>query len=177
MEGFERPIMIAHQGSRFERIRAKFAALLRYEDGVSAIEFALFAPILFVGFLMMADLAFAAYQRMTIDHILRFGAQRAMADPSTDPAAPEVLRILQLTAAENFSVESSTPIAGKPPLTLSAERYCACPEDTSVKVTCSTICASTKPTLAYYSLSATRVYSGMIIPQMTFRPEIQVQVR
>jgi Flp pilus assembly protein TadG len=45
------------------------------EDGVSAVEFALIAPILFLSLLAMVDVGFAIHERMTIDHVLRAGAQ------------------------------------------------------------------------------------------------------
>ena len=50
------------------QIRHRLSALVRSEDGVSAVEFALFAPILFFGLLSAVDIGFALHERMTIDH-------------------------------------------------------------------------------------------------------------
>lgn len=150
------------RNGRTERARAGLAALLRHESGVSATEFALFAPIMVFGLLMMVDVGLAAYQRMTVDHVLRAGAQSAMVDPGTS----NVLKVLEIAAAENPSIGTFT-----------VDRYCVCSNNPGVKVACSTVCAGSTPTLAYYKLSASSTYAGMIIPEMTFKPEVQVQVR
>jgi pilus assembly protein CpaE len=56
-------------------LRKKVRDLKRSEAGVSAIEFALVAPVLALGLVAMADIGLALYERMTIDHVLRAGAQ------------------------------------------------------------------------------------------------------
>ena len=56
----------------------------RSEAGVSAVEFALFAPILFFALVAAVDVGLAEYERMTIDHVLRAGAQSAMVDQGQD---------------------------------------------------------------------------------------------
>ena len=160
-----------------KRVRRAWGAFPRAESGVSAPEFGLFAPILLISLLAVTDLAFAAYQRMAIDHVLRAGAQRAMLDQSVDPAAPKVLEMLRLMASENFTLDSSTSANGKPPLTVSASRYCVCPQNPDVHVSCSTTCSNSKSTLAYYSLSARGKSTSMLLPQMSFSPKLQVQVR
>jgi Flp pilus assembly protein TadG len=141
--------------------------VLRHDGGVSALEFGLFAPLLAFGFLALLDTGLAAFQRMTIDHVLRSGAASAMADAGE----ATVRKVLDTTAAQNFST------GGPSPLALSVARFCACPDSTSTKVTCTTICTGSKPTLAFYSLSATKSYTGIILPSMTFRPQLEVQIR
>ncbi len=167
---------LPRQGHRRQGRRPRWtrmASLLRHEGGVSAIEFAMIAPMFMAALVPMADVGLAAYHRMTMDHVLRAGAQSAMEDPGTE----RVRTILQITAAENFTLGSSTPEGRKPVLTLATERYCVCPANIRVKLDCSTICPGSVPTLAFYSLSGSLTYSGMILPAMVFRPEIQVQVR
>ena len=163
----------SQQPSRPGRAAPRLASLLRHEGGVSATEFALIAPMLIAGLLPMADIGLAAYQRMSMDHVLRAGAQRAMDDPGVE----KVRYVLESTAVENFNLRSSTADGGKPLLTLTIDRYCVCPADLGTRLACSTICTGSVPTLAYYSLSASLVYSGMVIPRVTFEPRIQVQVR
>ncbi len=165
---------IARKGNRSERFRARLTALLRHEGGVSAIEFALFAPFLAVGFLSMVDLGFAIRQRMNMDHVLRAGAQSAMTDPADINA---IKRVLAVTAAETFTVGTTTPINGKPVLAIDAKRYCVCPADPGAEVACSTICTGSVPTRAYYSLKASGAYSGIFLPKINFSPAVQVQVR
>lgn len=144
---------------------APLRILRRGEDGVSAVEFALFAPILFFGLLATVDLGLAIYERMTIDHVLRAGAQAAMADPGK----PGVLTVLNTTAAKNF------PGADAPVFTV--DRDCACPEAKGTVVACSTTCSGPTSTFIYYHLSGAKDYQGMIIPKIALGPKMQVQVR
>lgn len=166
-------VMSIRWGRRSERPGMKLGALLRHEGGVSAVEFALLAPMLVFGLLMMVDVGLAVFQRMTMDHILRAGAQRA----TVDPGVTEVRKVLEVTAAENFTLGVSASSVSKPALTLMVERYCVCPGNHGTKVVCSTICAGSAATLAYYSLSASSTYPGMLLPDISFKPVVQVQVR
>lgn len=159
--------------------RAAWTRLLRDQTGVSALEFALLAPFILLGSLAVADLAFLAHQRMAIDQVLRAGAQQAMLDKSTSPAAEEVVKVLNIMAAAgNFAVGSTVPVQEKPPLIVGASRYCVCPEAIEVpQETCSTICTGSKPTLAFYSIRAQSRSSNMLLPNFSFEPQIRVQVR
>jgi len=160
------------------RLKAACINMFRDQSGVSALEFALFAPLVLLGSLAVADLAFLAYQRMAIDQILRAGAQQAMLDKSTSPAAEDVMNVLTTMAAGNFAVGSATPVNGKPPLILEASRYCVCPDDIEgPHKLCSNICPGPKATLAFYAISAQSRSSSILLPDVTFRPQIRVQVR
>lgn len=136
----------------------------RAEAGVAALEFALFAPILFVSLLSMVDIGFALHERMTIDHVLRGGAQTAM--EGGDEAA--VLKVLQATAARNFTAEE---------VVFNVARYCACAEDPGVGVACSTTCAGPSATSIYYRLTGTKSYDGIFLPTMSLAPSVEVQLR
>lgn len=135
------------------------------EDGVSAVEFGLFAPILFISLLAMVDLGLAFSERMTIDHVLRAGAQEAMKDPGAD----RVRQVLDATAAKNFA-----PGVGAPVLTVDYP-ICACPD--GVPVACSTTCPGPTATSIFYHLQGTKDYEGMILPRINLGPTIQVQIR
>lgn len=158
---------------RDQGIGKLFAAWWRRDDGVSAVEFAFIAPALFFGLVTTVDLGLALNERMTIDHVLRAGAQRAMADPG----ASAVLDVLNATAEKNFTLATNNVPPVPNPLAVSVNKFCACPESTGVAVACSTICAGPKPTHIYYRLSGQKTYLGMIIPPITARPSVQVQVR
>ena len=145
----------------------------RSEDGVAAVEFAMFAPILFFALGASVDVGMAEYERMTIDHILRAGAQSAMVNPGVD----QVQKVLENTASKNFTLSTQMP-ARADALYVSAEPpFCACPDNTSVKVACSTTCTDSTPTFIYYRMSGAKIYNGMIMPAMTLSPSVQVQVR
>lgn len=144
----------------------------RSEDGVAAVEFALFAPALFFALVASADVGLAEYERMTIDHILRAGAQSAMADPGQ----AQVLSVVQNTASKNFTVSTQTTVSATE-LNVSVSRFCACPESTGTAAACSTTCTGSAPPYIYYRMSGTKLHNGMIMPAMTLSGSVQVQVR
>jgi pilus assembly protein CpaE len=151
-------------------LKACMGKWCRSETGVSAVEFALFAPILFFALVAAVDVGLAEYERMTIDHILRAGAQSAM----VDQGQAQVLNVVQNTATKNFAL-SPTVSAGA--LMVSVSRFCACPESTGAATACSTTCAGSAPTFIYYRLSGTKIHAGMILPAITLSPSVQVQAR
>lgn len=142
------------------------------EAGVSAVEFALLAPVLVFALVAAVDMGLAEYERMTIDHALRAGAQSAM----VDQGQAQVLAVVQNTAAKNFVISTqNTPSTDT--LLVSVSQFCACPDSTGTAVSCSTACTGSLPTFVYYSLSGTKIYSGMIMPAVTMSPSVLVQVR
>lgn len=153
--------------------RSMLRALWRGDDGVSALEFGLFAPILFFGLLATIDVGFALYERMTIDSVLRAGAKSAMADAGVTA----VQQVLESTAAQYPSSEG---------LSISSpERYFACPDNPDVAVTSTTLCSGNPPYI-YYRLGANKLYDGLFVPlqvgslrlgELTLRSIAQVQVR
>lgn len=169
------------------RLRRALVRCRKREDGVSAVEFGLFAPVLFIALLTAVDLGLALYERMTIDHVLRAGAQSAMRDQGPD----QVKKVLESTATKNFVVASSTAFdnvdgiiapdctadgAGDS-LVLCTVRNYACPENTEVSVERGTTCAGSKPTFVYYRLEGAKTYDGMFIPSIDMDAKVQVQVR
>jgi pilus assembly protein CpaE len=145
---------------------------LRGEDGISSIEFALLAPVLFFTLVATVDVGKAEYQRMTIDHVLRAGAQSAM----TDPGVASVRQVVQSVASRNFTLASPgtpTPEA----LATDIKRYCACPEAPAASVDCLTTCPGSSAANVYYSLSGALDVAGMIMPTIALNPSILVQVR
>jgi pilus assembly protein CpaE len=142
------------------------------EDGVSAVEFALVAPVLFFSLLAMVDLGLAIYERMTIDHVLRAGAQAAM----EDPGPVRVLEVLTATAATNFPLAGETePDGTNAPIFTVGYPVCACAD--GVPVACSTTCPGPTATSVYYRLSSAKNYDGMILPRISLGPAVEVQVR
>jgi pilus assembly protein CpaE len=133
------------------------------EDGVSAVEFALIAPVLFIALLSMVDVGFAIYERMTIDYVLRAGAQAAM----EDPAEGEVLAVLNDTGAKNF-------VAGAVPSFTVEHPICECPENADVL--CSATCDGGAATSIFYRLEGTKTYEGIFM-SIPLGPSMRVQVR
>jgi pilus assembly protein CpaE len=154
------------------RLPTRLSRLLRRrrlgEDGVSAVEFALIAPVLFIALLAMVDVGFAIYERMTIDYVLRAGAQVAM----NDPGKVKVLEVLNTTAAENFSAN------GLPAFTVNEpdHPWCECPENVGTYVACTTSCPGPVATSIYYNLQGTKTYDGIFMA-IDLGPTMRVQVR
>ena len=145
----------------------------RCRHGVSAVEFALVAPVLGFSLIATIDLGRGLTERMAIDHALRAGAQSAF----NDPGAPTVLEVVRSAAAMNFTLDNGMPVAGTDPLSVATIRFCACPENVGFAVACSTVCNGAKPTFIYYRMSAQKTYRGRLIPTMTFNRSAQVQIR
>lgn len=141
---------------------------LHCRAGTSAVEFSLFAPMLAASLVLAADLGLVLGERMTVDHVLRAGAQSALLDPGT----ATVDSVMQGTGEANFTIGD-----GGDALALSSDRFCACPDSTSVEVVCSTICPGTLPPFTYYRMSAQTSYTGWILGPLALARTIQVQVR
>lgn len=144
----------------------------RCRRGVSAVEFALIAPILGFALLASTDLGLAVSERMAIHHVLRASAQHAM----SDPGEAAVLDVMRSAAEANFTIDDGTA-SSTAPLSLSAIRYAVCPEDLSFAVPPSTVCAGSKPTFIYYRLFARKTFTGWMMPAITFDRAVQVQIR
>jgi pilus assembly protein CpaE len=164
----------------FKRQRSKSDLKQKVKDlgnsnaGVSAVEFALVAPVLALALVAMADVGLALYERMTIDHVLRAGAQAAMSDPGEKP----VLNVLQSTLSQSPTPSNLTFDMVK--------RYCACPEDADVEPAsapaCGTVtCANSAPQYVYYRMAASKTYEAMslpeVLPDFQLSSSVQVQVR
>ncbi|WP_322893431.1 MULTISPECIES: TadE/TadG family type IV pilus assembly protein [unclassified Yoonia] len=153
----------------FKRIRG----VIHNEDGVSAVEFALLAPMLVFALLAMVDLGFAISERMTIGHILRAGAQSATENVGTTA----IDRILRTTAADMMAVAEPGTTGDDTSLALSVQLICTCATQPGVGVACTTTCAGDQPTQIFYALSGTKTYAGLILPRFSQSKSLQVQVR
>lgn len=162
-----------HSGPRGGTVFRILRDVLRENDGVSATEFALLAPLLIFCILAMADLGLAISERMTIGHILRAGAQSA----TEDVGLARVDLLLRATAAKNMTVAAAAAAGTDTSLALTVRRICACATQPSVELACSTTCAQNAPTQIYYILSGTKTYAGLILPRFSQSKSLEVQVR
>lgn len=138
-------------------------------SGIAAIEFAALAPVLLLMVVGSLDLSGALRERMAIGHVLRAGAQVAMADPG----AASVQAAMSGTA-EGFSLGAT---AGPRTLTLTAQRICACPGAPDTAVACSTVCTGSQPTYIRYTLQAEKLYDAALVPDMRYSGTLEVQIR
>jgi len=154
-------------------MKGKAEEMAKSESGVSAVEFALIAPVLAFSLVVMADIGLALNERMTIDHMLRAGAQAAM----SDPGEAQVQKVLQSMVSQPGAPADVTFDLVK--------RYCACPENADVPPAtapaCSTTCSGSAAPFIFYRLQASKLYDAMSLPEILadFRlsSSVQVQVR
>ncbi len=141
------------------------------ESGVSAVEFALIAPVFAIGLVATADVALALHQRMAMDHVLRAGAQLAM----SDAGEAKVQAVMETTLAG--SAEAGTVVLDP------VQRYCACPENAGVAPeaapACGTPCSGMAPQYVYYRMHAHKDYQPMSLPEAlpAFRLSSSMQVQ
>lgn len=138
-------------------------------SGVAVIEFALIGPVLVLMLLASIDLGNVLQQREAMDHVLRSGAQVAMADGGSGA----VLAAMQGAASSGFSLTPGTARS----IALGASRFCACPETPAAATACSTICTGSRPTEIYYRMTAAKTHAGILFALFTLGPAMQVQVR
>lgn len=150
------------------RLRSALARARADQSGVAAVEFGLVAPLLFFSLLAVTDLGFAIRERIWIGHVLRAGGQPAMRDDG------EALVLATLAAAVDgrFAIGAT---AGPDTIALDVERVCYCPTTGVEDPTCTATCA-VKPE-SFYTLSAQKVHEGIFLPDMTFAPEVVVEVQ
>jgi pilus assembly protein CpaE len=152
-------------------------AIARDERGVAALELALLAPVLALVFLLTVDVGLAVNERMAVDHVMRVGAETAMADPGQST----VQKVLEQTASENFSAVTGTSSStsysvGSSAVYVAASRFCACPQARAVEVACTSTCTGKTP-LAYYRLEGRKTYSGIFLSSIAMNAALQVEVK
>ncbi len=137
---------------------------LKSENGVSAVEFAIVAPILILGVLSTADIGFEVSDRMEIDQALRNGAEAALDDPGT--------LVLQAVLEA-----SPTTVTGPEAISWAIDRMCVCPESNSTSVDCFATCQDDQPTEIYYEIEGSRDAVRILLPQKVVSRSVSVQVR
>jgi TadE-like protein len=149
------------------------------EDAASTVEFSLFLPVIVCGCLTMGDIGLAVQQRMTLDQVVRAGAQVAMDDPGEE----QVRTALELSASQNFALASDDEDGEdqeqivNDPVSVDVARYCSCPNDRSAPVSCSTPCVETTVPFVFYRMSVAKNYDGIFIPEFSLARDLEVQVR
>lgn len=144
---------------------------LRGDDsGLAAVEFATLAPVMLVMLLAALDLSGALANRMAIGHVLRAGAQVAMAHPGT-----AAVQAAMQGAAQEFRLGAADGAAGT--LSLTTELRCTCPSAPQTAVACTTVCTGSQPATIAYRLRAELRHAARLVPDMTFAPLLEVQIR
>lgn len=143
--------------------------LLRADSGASAVEFALIVPFLAVLLMVLIDVGFALHQRMTMDHILRLGAEAAMQGQS----AEAIGAALQSAAQDHATPRMSGMTVDAPVL------VCWCAEAPQTPVACDSTCASGRRPSAGYALAAALPYRSLFLQDrlgITLRTRMTIEI-
>ena len=140
-------------------INAKLITLIRSREGVAAIEMGLVTPIVVIGFLLMADLGMALGERMDLDRYVRAGAQAVMS------------LVTEPTEVKDLVLASSD---GAKDVTVTVDKSCSCG---STATGCTSLCSAQAPPSVFINISATKPYSGFMLPAFTLESRTHVQVR
>lgn len=136
-----------------------FLRFLRDERGVSAVEFALTAPVLLISLLGVVDVGTAVYKRADMEAALRAGIQYFMNGGE------------DLDTAENVVLESWTT---KPNgVNVAADRLCLC--GTTV-ASCNALCGDGTTPLTFNRIQATAVFPGILMNN-SYATDQSVRVR
>ena len=129
------------------------------DAGVAATEFALFAPMIILGILMMVDIGGAIAERMEMDRNVRAGAQAAMS-LNNDVSSIEGIILASTEEPENLTVD--------------VNMQCLCSEASAA---CTTPCPDTTAPAVFVQISALQAYEGIIMPERTLSSQTRVQIR
>jgi Flp pilus assembly protein TadG len=122
-----------------------FKKFSRNESGVSAVEFALIAPVLLFSLLGVVDIGNVVYQRSDMESALRSGIQYFMNGGDDLTRAEAVVNDAWTTKPDGVSVV--------------AERFCLC--DTTPHA-CNVLCDDDTYPASYNRLRATATFPGIL---------------
>jgi Flp pilus assembly protein TadG len=141
------------------RIKVKLFALIRSQSGVAAIEMGLLTPVILIGFLLMTDVGIAVAERMDLDRNVRAGVQAVMA-LTNDPKDVKDLVLASTNGTPNVSVAVS--------------KTCACGNSAAP---CNSLCSADEPPSVFLNISASKPYTGLILPTFNVGSQTHVQLR
>jgi uncharacterized membrane protein len=133
--------------------------LIASTRGASALEFALFAPMVILGLLVMTDIGIAVGTRMELDRNVRAGAQAAMS-LNNDEAAIEAIVLASAGAPDDIDIDVT--------------QTCVCG---GTAADCTLACVSGDPPSVFFAIRATRPQPGIILGERTIASETRVQIR
>ena len=147
--------------------------LRRDRRGSSAVEFAVGAPVLLIGLIIVTDVGLAVSDRMNLDQSVRAGAEFAMNNVEDEDTLEEMVK----SAATGAYGTARGDVDSTRIPTVDVTRSCECPDAPGTAVTCTVLCAGDVPPSIYYDFLASKAYQGIFIPDFTMETAMTVQVR
>lgn len=152
---------------------SRLAGLFRCRKGSSGVEFAISAPIMLGGLLIMTDIGLAFNAQMNLDQAVKAGAQFVMSDVSEEAT----LQDLMTAAATGHSSTDPQNVNNQNAPSFTAPKTCKCP-GSDAAVSCDQLCtAGSVPPFIYYTLTGQQTYNAIVLPDFNLQASIRVQVR
>ncbi|MEK7264505.1 MAG: TadE/TadG family type IV pilus assembly protein [Pseudomonadota bacterium] len=148
-------------------------AFLSDRRGSSAVEFAVGAPVLLIGLIIVTDVGLAVSDRMGLDQSVRAGAEFAMNNVEDETTLEDMVK----SAATGAYGDALGDVDSSEIPNVDVTKSCECPDASGVAVSCDELCTGDLPPSIYYDFAATKDYQGIFIPNFTMATEMKVQVR
>lgn len=152
----------------FARIRS--CRFFGANSGIAAAEFALLLPVFALSLLAMIDVGLAVNERMTLDRVLRSGAQLAMSGVQDVDALENAV----VSSSAGNNEDGTAPSVDNLDYTLSVTRSCECG---GAAGSCTQRCGSGEPPSLFYNFRAWQTMETMMLPQFDVESNLRVQVR
>jgi pilus assembly protein CpaE len=143
------------------------------ERGTSAIEFAICAPVLIVGLMIVTDIGLAINERMLLDQATRAGAELAMNSVDDEETLENMVKA---SATGAYGDELDDVDDGEIP-DVDVTRFCECPDAPGTAVVCDNLCTGDVVPSIYWSFLTSRDYDGIFVPTLELSTELTVQTR
>ncbi|OFX02669.1 MAG: hypothetical protein A3E78_08115 [Alphaproteobacteria bacterium RIFCSPHIGHO2_12_FULL_63_12] len=148
-------------------------AFARDKRGSSAVEFAVGAPVLLIGLIIVTDIGLAVSDRMNLDQSVRAGAEFAMNSVEDETLLEDMVK----SAATGAYGTQMGDVNSSDIPDVDVTKSCECPDASGVAVACDALCVGDVPPSIYYDFAASKDYQGIFIPDFTLETEMKVQVR
>lgn len=143
------------------------------DRGTSAVEFAVAAPVLLIGLVIVTDVGLAVAGRMKLDQAVRSGAEFAMNSVTDETTLEDMVK----SAATGAYGNDLNDINQSDIPTVDVTRTCACPDASGVAASCDELCENDEIPYIYYQFAASLTYEGVFIPDFAMNTAMKVQTR
>ncbi len=147
--------------------------LARCRSGTSAIEFAIGAPALLIGLIIVTDVGLAVGSRMKLDQAVRSGAEFAMNSVEDETTLEDMVK----SAATGAYGDQMDDINDSQIPDVDVTKTCECPDAAGVEAACDALCTGDAIPYIYYDFVANQDYQGIFIPDLAMETKMKVQTR
>jgi Flp pilus assembly protein TadG len=155
-----------------ENLFARLKRFARERGATAGVEFAIGAPVMLGGLLVMTDVGLAFNAKMNLDQAVRTGAQFVMNGATSETAVENYV------GAAAIGADPSSPgdVASEDIPVVDVVKTCECPGSTTA-VTCDALCTGEIVPSMYYTLNATLTHTGIFLSDFDLSTTIKVQTR